>query len=156
MMTKGNFFRYYNKLTGADRTLVFFQKNGKIYIYECHHIMPRWARQEFESSKNGGHQKFKMYLSTKEKDLLIRKGAIEVMTVEEFEQIPYKNKGHKCEYWLHQVANLGTYKPDHERFDKCGDVRINGIEYQVKFENASLTNVVVLHKAQKDARKRVA
>ena len=75
------------------------------------------------------------------------------MTIEEFETIPYKNKGHKCEYWLHKAYNLGEYKTDSIRFDKCGDVRINGIEYQVKFENASLTNVNILHKAQKDARK---
>jgi hypothetical protein len=31
-------------------------------------------------------------------------------------------------------------------------VEINGIQYQVKYQNASLTNVVVLHKAQKKAR----
>lgn len=63
-----------------------------------------------------------------------------------------KNKGHKCEYWLHEKYNLGKYQSDNIRFDKCGDVRINGVGYQVKFENASLTNVNVLHKAQKDAR----
>ena len=151
-MTKANFFRYYNRLTGADRTLVFFEYRGLIYIHNCKHIAPRWAHEEFESSKNGGHQKFKMYLSTSEKIKLVKQGALPVMTCEEFEEIPYKNKGHKCEAWLHKVCNLGEYVPDHKRFDECGDVRINGVEYQVKFQNASLTNVVVLHKAQKDAR----
>lgn len=151
-MTKGNFFRYYNRLTGADRTLVFFEYKGFIYIHNCKHIAPRWTHEERESTKNGGHQKFKMYLSIAEKAKLVKKGAVPVMTAEEFEAIPYKNKGHKCEYYLHMACNLGTYKPDRVRFDKCGDVRINGIEYQVKFENASLTNVEVLHKAQRDAR----
>ena len=150
-MTKGNFFRYYNRLTGADRTLIFFSHNGDIYIHECHHIAPRWAHEEFESSKNGGHQKFKMYLSASEKAKLAPK-SYKVMTCEEFEAIPYKNKGHKCEAWLHMVCDLGNYTPDHKRFDECGDVEINGIQYQVKFQNASLTNVVVLHKAQKRAR----
>lgn len=156
-MTKGNFFKYYNKLTGADKTLVFFERKGIIYIWECKHIAPRWAREEHESSKNGGWQKFKMSINVAEKDKLIKKGAIAVMTTEEFNKIPYENKGHKCEYWLHKVCNLGTYTTDRVRFDKCGDVNINGIEYQVKFENASLTNVNTLHNAQKDARmKRVA
>ena len=151
-MTKSNFFRYYNRLTGADSTLVFFERNNLIYVWCCKHIAPRWAHMEYESSKNGGAQKFKMYISVAEKDKLIKKGAIPVMTVAEFEAIPYKNKGHKCECWLHKVCDLGNYKPDRVRFDYCGDVEINGIQYQVKFENASLTNVDVLHKAQARAR----
>jgi hypothetical protein len=53
---------------------------------------------------------------------------------------------------LHKVCNLGNYKPDRVRFDYCGDVEINGIQYQVKFENATLTNINTLHNAQKDAR----
>lgn len=150
-MTKGNFFRYYNRLTGADRTLVFFIYNSKVYKYDCKHIAPRWTRKERESAKNGGWEKFKMYINADEKKRLVPKSEV-VMTIEEFEAIPYKNKGHKCEYWLHKAYNLGEYKTDNIRFDKCGDVRINGIEYQVKFENASLTNVNILHKAQKDAR----
>ena len=150
-MTKGNFFRYYNKLTGADRTLVFFEYKGNIYVHECHHIAPRWTHEEHESTQNGGYQKFKMYLHEGVKEKLVNK-SIMVMTVDEFMTIPYKNKGHKCECWLHQVCNLGEYKPDHLRFDKCGDVEINGISYQVKFENASLTNVHTLARAQKDAR----
>lgn len=152
-MTKGNFLRYYNKLTGADNTLVFFERKGLIYIHTCKHIAPRWVHMERESMKNGGWEKFKMYLSAEEKDKLIKKGAVPVMTSAEFASIPYSNKGHKCEYWLHKACNLGTYAPDRVRFDKCGDVRINGVEYQVKFENASLTNVNVLHKAQTAARK---
>lgn len=156
-MTKGNFFRYYNKLTGADRTLVFFERKGMIYLWECKHIAPRWASEAYEATSKGGGQKFRMYIPVGEKDRLIKKGAIAVMTSEKFSTIPYANKGYRCECWLHEVCNLGEYAPDKERFDKCGDVRINGIEYQVKFENASLTTVSTLHNAQKDARmKRVA
>jgi hypothetical protein len=151
-MTKGNFLRYYNRLTGADRTLVFFERNGYIYIYNCKHIAPRWVHEERESSSKGGWQKFRMYIPAAEKDKLVAKGAIPVMTSEEFAAISYNNKGHKCEAWLHKTCNLGKYTSDNRRFDKCGDVTIDGIQYQVKFENATLTNVNVLHKAQKDAR----
>lgn len=44
-MTKENFLRYYNKLTGADKTLVFFQFNNMVYLYECKHIAPRWLKK---------------------------------------------------------------------------------------------------------------
>ena len=150
-MTKGNFFRYYNKLTGADGTLVFFTHKGNVYIYECKHIAPRWAKEEHESTSKGGWQKFRMYMSAAEKAKLVPKAHL-VMTVAEFNAIPYNNKGHKCEAWLHEVCHLGAYKPDNKRFDMGGDVCINGVEYQIKFENATLTNVCVLHKAQKRAR----
>ena len=147
-MTKQNFLKYYNKLSGADKTLVFFQKNGKIYLWECDHVAPRWIQEGFESSSKGGQQKFRMYIKASEKEKLIKKGAIEVMTTEEFESIPYSNKGMKCEKWLHDKTNQ-DYKPNNKRFDKGGDICINGVEYQIKFENATLTNVDVLHKAQK-------
>lgn len=150
-MTKGNFFKYYNKLTGSDRTLIFFEYKGNIYIHECHHIKPSWTHEGYEATCNGGWQKFMMYIPVKEKAKLVTKSPL-VMTYEEFEAIPYKNKGWKCECWLHKVCNLGAYNPDRVRFDKGGDVEINGVKYQVKFQNASLTNVNILAHAQKDAR----
>lgn len=152
-MTKANFLRYYNKLTGADKTLLFFEKDKKIYVWECKHLAPRWIKEAFESSSKGGHQKFRMYLKASEKEKLVKKGAIEVMTKEEFESIEYSNKGMKCEKWLHDKTNQ-AYTPNNKRFDKGGDITINRIEYQVKFENATLTNVEVLHKAQKEKRKK--
>lgn len=150
-MTKGNFFRYYNRLTGADRTLVFFHHKGNIYIHECHHIAPRWTVEAYESTSKGGYLKYRMRMTAEEKAKLALKSCM-VMTWEEFMAIPQSNKGHKCEYWLHKVCNLGEYAPDKEPFDKCGDVTINGIQYQVKFENATLTNINALHNAQLRAR----
>lgn len=151
-MTKSNFFYYYNKLSGADGTILFFERKGIIYRWDCKHIAPRWTVENRESTRHGGWQKYKMYLKVSEKEKLIKKGAIPVMTLAEFEALPYKNKGCKCEYWLHEVYNLGEYKPDNIPFDACGDVEIDGIQYQVKFENASITNVHVIHEAQKRAR----
>lgn len=150
-MTKKNFFHYYNKLSGAEGYIIFFRYNGNIYKIAVKHIAPRWTHEERESKKNGGHQKWKMYINKAEKRKLIEKAEL-VMTSAEFKALPYRNNGHKCEYFLHQAYNLGEYTPDRVRFDKCGDVRINGIEYQVKFENASLCNVNTLHNAQRDAR----
>ena len=160
-MTKGNFFRYYNKLAGCHKYLVFFLYGGNVYMSECDRIAPRWCGEARESHRKnkageitgGGEQKWRMNLTRKHKEELLHKGAEIVCSKEEFENIPYSNKGQKCEYWLHEQYDLGTYKPDSLRFDKGGDVVINGIEYQVKFENASLTNVRTLRKAQDDARK---
>lgn len=160
-MTKGNFFRYYNRLAGCHAYLIFFQYGKEIYMAECDRIAQKWCYESRESHRRnkageivgGGEQKWSMRMNKAHKEQLINKGAKVVFTVEEFNEMPYKNKGQRIEGWLHREYDLGEYKPDSKRFDKGGDVVINGIEYQVKFENASLTNVRVLRKAQDDARK---
>ena len=153
-MTKGNFFKYYNKLNGADAYMIFFLYGGKLWMLKVPHIKPSWTKESRESSSNGGFQKWMMKNTKAIKEQYIRKGAVVVATEEEFNNMPYaNNKGRRCEWWLHQIYNLSEYTPDNERFDKGGDVRIDGIEYQVKFENASLTNVRTLRRAQDDARK---
>ena len=83
-MTKENFLRYYNKLTGADKTLIFFQFNNMIYLYECEHIAPRWVEKRFESSSKGGWEKYRMYINISEKKKLVKKSTV-IMSVEEFE-----------------------------------------------------------------------
>lgn len=152
-MTTGNFFRYYNKLNGADRYLLFFVHEGYVWMADLKHLSRNWCRVERESSKNGGWQKWKLVPSKLPKEKLARRATTrKVMTVVEFDSLKGANKGWKCEQWL--VDNFDCTTPDckNARFDRCGDVRMNGVEYQVKFENASLTNVHVLHNAQRDAR----
>ena len=151
-MTKGNFFRYYNKLSGCDRYLIFFDYKKDIYMAECEKILPRWCVEGYTSSSRGHDQQFRMSMKNEHKEQLIRKGAIKVFTRKEFEQMPYTNRGHKCEWWLHETYSLGEYNPDTVRFDKCGDVCINGVQYQVKYQNAGLTTVKTLRNAQKTAR----
>lgn len=161
-MTKGNFFRYYNKLNGADMYMIFFIYKKMLYKAVVPHIAQKWCnegRESFNKNKkgeitSGGEQKWKMSLKNTHKEELIRKGAVVVMTEEEFNSLPckYSNKGDRCEWFLHQEYNLGEYTPNNFRFDKGGDVEIDGIQYQVKFENASLTNVKTLRRAQDSAR----
>lgn len=153
-MTKQNFMHFYHILNGSQGYDIFFERKGFIYYIECARIAPRWVKEGRESKSKGGAQKFRMYIPTAERDKLIAKGATLVMSSAEFKALPYRNKGHKCEYYLHQLHNIGEYKPDNLRFDKGGDICVNGIQYQVKFQNATLTNVDVLHKAQADARER--
>lgn len=158
-MTKGNFFRYYNKLAGCHSYLIFFEYKKMIYMAKCDRIAQKWcyeSRESYRYNKNGerkgGEQKWAMRLSQKHKEELIRKGAVVVFTAKELETMPASNKGRRCEWWLHQEYNLGEYHEDTDRFDKCGDVEIDGIQYQVKFENASLTNVRAIRRAQDSAR----
>lgn len=152
-MTKGNFMRYYRKLSGADAYIIFFIYKKMVYMAKIAHIQPRWVFQTRESSDKGGGEKFMMNIKKAEKLWLIDHGAEAVMTEAEFNTLPYEeNNGWRCEYWLHEAYGLGEYTPDHKPFDECGDVKLDGIEYQVKFQKASMTTVKTLHNAQKRAR----
>ena len=42
--------------------------------------------------------------------------------------------------------------PDQLRFDKGGDLEINGKQYQIKFQNAQVVTVDTIHKVQKEYR----
>lgn len=161
-MTKGNFFKYYNKLSGSHKYLIFFEYDENIYCAITDKIAPRWcieSRESYRHNKNGtvagGEQKWQMQMRKKHKEELVKKGAEVAMTSEEFAELGKvkANKGRRCEYWLHEKYNLGEHTDDTVRFDKGGDVCIDGIEYQVKFQNASLCNVRTLRNAQESARK---
>lgn len=154
-MTLKNFLHYYHLLNGAQRYLLFFIYKKVVYVYNCKSLAPRWMVEARESTRNGGYMKWMLHVKEGEKAKLVSK-SVPVMTMEEWNSLPYaNNKGHRCEYWLHKVLNLpGEYKPDHERFDKCGDVVIDGIQYQVKYQHASMTNVHTLAHAQADRRER--
>lgn len=151
-MTKKNFLHYYHKLSGSEANIIFFRMKQVVYMAFVDRIQPRWVYESRESTAKGGYQKFKMRLTKVEKERLIKEGAQPVMTYDELKALPVKNLGRKCELYLHEAYDLGEYVPDTLRFDKGPDVTINGIAYQVKYENASLTNVNVLHKAQRAAR----
>ena len=94
-MTKENFFRYYNKLIGCDAYLIFFEYKKNIYAYKCNHIDKNWTHKAHEATKKGGWMKFKMDMKVEHKQKILPKSTM-VMTLKEFEQLPYSNKGRKC------------------------------------------------------------
>lgn len=74
--------------------------------------------------------------------------AKQVMSEEKFLQLTEKqelNKGQTCEY-LSAKARKQDYTLDSTRFDKAGDVNLKRKKIQVKFENASLTQLRTIAK----------
>ena len=154
-MTSGNFFRYYNKLSGADRYFLVFPFEKNMYVADLRHLSSSWCLETRESNKNGGWQKWMLQPGKLPKARLAKK-AVCLMTQKEFEaqrKASKQNRGCFCEMLL--CEKLGCVPASDvrtARFDRCGDVVYNGLQYQVKYENASLTNVNTLHHAQADAR----
>ena len=154
-MTTGNFFRYYNKLNGADRYFLVFVYQGMVWVADLRHLSSSWCYKTRESAKNGGWEKWMLKASLLPKERLVKR-AVCLMTVAEFEaqrKVSKQNRGYFCEMLLCEKLGCAPSSDDRTaRFDRCGDVVYNGLQYQVKYENASLTNVNTLHHAQADAR----
>lgn len=113
-------------------------------------------RVEKSSSKKGGHEKLQFRLNNALKEQLIRKGAEKIGTDADLLEIK-GNKGNKGVSFERMVYRMNGQEPrpkDSVRFDKGGDININGIEYQVKLDGAQIVEFRTLNKIQKEMRKR--
>ena len=90
----------------------------------------------------------KSFKSSKKQEWILSGRAKEVMSEGNFTKIAVENKlnkGQTCEY-LAAKARKQEYKLDNVRFDKAGDVNLKRKRIQVKFENASLTQLRTIAK----------
>lgn len=135
-MKKENAIRYYRKFSAADAYIVGFVYKKEVYVATVKELMPRWIRVEHEASSKGGKEKLQLRLRNEHKEQLIRKGATKV----DYKVVKGKN-GRAFEKWVYeQAGKADEYRGDgdHIGFWVEGDINIDGIEYQVKFEGAQI------------------
>lgn len=153
-ITKNHAIREYRKYTAADAYIVCFLQGHNFYMAESEELMPRWMKM---MEKTPGHaEKLQIDLKAHHKKELIRKGAVKLMTEEEF--MAHKsekayNRGWMTEKVIFEHFGQEWTGPDQVRFDKDGDITINGKRYQIKFENAQVVTTVTIHEVQKEHRK---
>lgn len=132
-MKKENAIRYYRKFSAADGYIIGFEYKKENYIITVDELMPRWIRVEKASTKNGGHEKLQLRLNNKHKEQLIKKGA------RKFDFNPdVENLGVALEREVYRMSGQVPRDKDNEGFWRCGDITIDGKEYQVKREGAQI------------------
>lgn len=149
-MDKKNFWlEEYEKHAGCTHYEIYFLFKDKLFKTEMKKLDSDIVKLGRESSSKGGHEKLRLQVSSKKKQSWIMEGkAREVMNSEKFLAIAQDkglNKGQTCEY-LSAKARKQEYKLDNTRFDKSGDVNLKRKKIQVKFENASLTQLRTIAK----------
>ena len=151
-MKKATAIRNYRRFTGAEEYIVGFIYKHNLYAIQVAELMPRWMVMKAESSRHA--EKLQMSLKAKHKRELINKGAELICTEEEFLQMnDLRNKGFTFERLVFDLNGQGAeWSRDNVRFDKCGDININGVEIQIKFENAQIVTVPTIKKLQKEYR----
>ncbi len=134
-MKKENAIRYYRKFSAADAYIIGFEYKHDVYVAVVDELMPRYLRVEREASSKGGKEKLQLRLVNAHKEQLIRKGAIKV----DYTIVKGYN-GRAFEAWVYEQAGKANEfrGNDHIGFWVEGDININGVEYQVKFDGAQV------------------
>lgn len=141
--------KQYEDFSGCTHYEIYFIYRNKLYKIELKKLDPEIVKIGRESSSKGGWEKLRLQISSAKKQQWIIEGKAKlVMTSEKFLAIAQEkglNKGQTCEY-LSAKARKQEYKLDNVRFDKSGDVNLKRKKIQVKFENASLTQLRTIAK----------
>lgn len=157
-MTKGNMIRYYRYFSAAGSYIIGFTYDHIIYMTTMAEIKPRYLTVE-QASRNYGDA-LRLRIRKEHKPALL-KNAIAlgpetqlidtVGHINDKGQLKYWNKGDMFEKLVAEHFGLVWVK-DTTGFWVKGDINVNGIEIQIKFADASLTNTNQLHRLQKGLR----
>lgn len=145
-MTFTELVKNYKETSAADKYLVGFIFAKVVYELILDEL-PDWMFKEArESSSHGGAMKARFRLTKNEKYIMVNTmGAHVVGTVEEVLS-GRKNKGEAWEKYQTEKAGQEWHK-DSVRYDLDGDLTVDGVKYQIKFEDASFANEITVAKA---------
>lgn len=127
--------RNYRKLSGANAYIVGFVDNGQLYMVDMPSIPPRFINYE-KASRNQGYA-LRLRLKKAHKVQLMKK-AVCLGSAEELTKGKY-NQGENFERVVSIHYGIEWVK-DTVAFTECGDIRVNGVEVQIKFDGATFTN----------------
>ena len=147
--SKDQWLDLYEELNGCNCYEVYFNFKHFIFKIELKKLDSDMVKVSRESSSKGGYEKLKLAITSAKKQAWLMSGkAKKVMSEEELNKLAQElelNKGQACEY-LSAKARKQEYTIDNVRFDKAGDVNLKRKKIQVKYENASLTQLRTIAK----------
>lgn len=131
----------YNELSFTHNYIFgFIIKNVVYMVNTTAETLPYILKLDSASRGQGYSLRFK---PTKEqKALLLSKGAIALCSKEFFESLVANSKYNRGEIFEKLVTEYfhQTWKKDNVPFTDDGDLTVDGIAYQIKFEKATFTN----------------
>lgn len=148
-MNKTSMIREYHKFSAANYYIIGFELDGYIYAVKQKRLYGKYLKTDRESTKNGGANILRLTLTKKQKKTLAKK-ILPIATSEEMENA--KNRGEWFEKLIHTIYKQ-DYKKDAVRFDKRGDIEIDGAQVQLKFERATVANERTIKKIKRERMK---
>lgn len=147
------YLQKYERIMNNIKYEMYFINEHKLYKIQLNKLDFEMVKLGKESSSKGGYEKLRLSITKAIKTEFIQSGkARYIMTEQHFiekAKVANLNKGQYCEY-LSATSRKQEYKLDSTRFDKAGDVNLKRKQIQVKFENASLTQLRTIDKVYKE------
>ena len=131
----------YNELSYTHSYIFGFTFNGNIYMVETNNEILPYVLKLDKASRGQGYAL--RFCPTKEqKSLLLSKGAQLICSKEFFEASVQESKYNKGEIFEKMVTEFfgQEWEKDNVPFTEDGDVTVENIAYQIKFEKATFTN----------------
>lgn len=134
-MTKEEMIATYEKLSATTHYIVGYTYKHMVYMNHFSSIPADYIITDKASGDGGASIRFRVYKAQKagllaDAVLLCRE---EDIIIEGY------NRGEGFEKAVNAYYGK-DWKKDHRKFTECGDININGIEAQVKFDKATFTN----------------
>lgn len=141
-MTKEEMATKYDMLAGAHSYLVGFAHHDHLYYFMANFAeLTAYLKLDRASSKRGGMAKLRVRVSSEQRHQLVASGKAQLLgTADLLEAEARYNKGENFEKLVTEQVAGERWEKDNKPFWECGDVRLGGVEVQVKFDNAELTN----------------
>ena len=140
-----NLLTAYKATSAAAAYIIGFLMKDKVYTIYLNDL-PEWlVSMGRESTSHGGARKLRMRMTAKDKARLMAMGAAYIGTAAEV-LASRKNKGEAFEQWVTESYGQEWHK-DSIPYWKDGDITVDGVKYQIKFECASLANENTIAKA---------
>lgn len=136
----------YNELSYTHNYIYGFSFQNNIYMVETTtEVMPYILKLDKASRGAGYALRFKPTVAQK---LFLMTSASVLCSEKFFNETVAHSKYNKGEIFEKMVTEKAgqVWTKDSVPFTECGDINVNGIEYQIKYQGATLTNEKILNK----------
>ena len=135
----------YNLLSASHVYIVGFVVDGILYYVTLDFDgLKSLMKLDRASSKRGGFAKLRIKLTAEQKKALLA-SAIKCGTAEDLTDGKY-NKGENFERVITETLTPEKWVKDSVPFNVAGDIKVNGVNIQIKFDGAEITNEKLLKK----------
>jgi len=131
----------YHKLAATDKYILVYTIGGVVYMTFANADFVNRVTKLDKASRGQGYA-LRFCPNKAQKEMLLAQGATPLCSVALFDYMVNNSKYNKGEIAEKIVTEYfgQEWKKDNIPFTVAGDINIDGIEYQIKFEKATFTN----------------
>lgn len=136
--TLENLIEKYNKISFAHNYILGFSDNGKIYAVITDETILSSVCKIDKGSRNGGNS-LRFIPTKKQKAILKTLNPIYITSVDDFTKQLQSFKYNKGELFEKLITEFfgQEWKKDYIPFTQAGDIIVNNVSYQIKFQYAT-------------------